>query len=234
MTTCPYCGREWELDVLEVWPEERTFQLVACCEEAEEEARADLADGEVPRQDFVAFFRDRTGLDVRQLVRGGLEAGLAYGNGGLTLDWGLELGPIDWATARAFIAEHHRHHGAPRGWRWGHAMRNGPELVAVATVGRPVARAYDPAEVVEVNRLAVNPTLPPGLAWNACSQLYGAAAREARRRGYRRIITYTLASEPATTLKAAGWQLEAELPARRRGWRGGQPIAAKRRWGRAL
>lgn len=40
---------------------------------------------------------------------------------------------------------------------------------------------------------------------NVCSFLYGAAARAARTLGYQKIITYTLDSEPGTTLRAAGW-----------------------------
>jgi hypothetical protein len=38
--------------------------------------------------------------------------------------------------------------------------------------------------------------------------LYGRAAREARRRGYDKVITYTLTEEEGTTLRAAGWTLE--------------------------
>ena len=41
---------------------------------------------------------------------------------------------------------------------------------------------------------------------NACSFLYGAAARAAFALGYRRIGTYILASEPGTSLSAAGWR----------------------------
>jgi hypothetical protein len=40
---------------------------------------------------------------------------------------------------------------------------------------------------------------------NACSKLYSAAKRAAQAMGYRRVLTYTLASEPGSSLKAAGW-----------------------------
>ena len=43
---------------------------------------------------------------------------------------------------------------------------------------------------------------------NACSQLYAAAWRAARALGYRRLITYTRADEPGTSLRAAGWRLD--------------------------
>jgi hypothetical protein len=47
--------------------------------------------------------------------------------------------------------------------------------------------------------------------------LYGACWRAARALGYRRAITYIEGDEPGTSLRAAGWLLVAQLPARR-GW----------------
>jgi len=37
--------------------------------------------------------------------------------------------------------------------------------------------------------------------------LYASAWRAARAMGYRRLITYTLAREPGTSLRAAGWRV---------------------------
>ena len=51
----------------------------------------------------------------------------------------------------------------------------------------------------EVTRLCTNG------AKNACSFLYGAAARAAAAMGYKRIITYTLESENGASLRASGW-----------------------------
>ena len=136
---------------------------------------------------------------------------------------------------------HHRH--APRppaGWRWGHGLRNGPDLVAVAMVGRPSARALGDGTVVEVTRLVVDPGLGR-LTWCACSSLYAAAAREARRRGFERVVTYTLQDELGTTLRAAGWEPVARVRAARRGWDrpsrprpGSSPTPAKVRWEKRL
>jgi hypothetical protein len=84
----------------------------------------------------------------------------------------------------------------------------------VAIVGRPVSRHLDDGWTVEVTRLCALEDTP-----NACSMLYAAAWRAARALGYRRCITYTLASEPGTSLTAAGWTLLGE--------RGGGP------WSRA-
>lgn len=76
-----------------------------------------------------------------------------------------------------------------------------------------------PTVTCEVNRLCVTASAEhPGLVWNACSMLYGAAAREARRRGFERVITYTLQAEPGDTLIAAGWQRVAAV--RGRSWNG--------------
>jgi hypothetical protein len=53
---------------------------------------------------------------------------------------------------------------------------------------------------------------------NTCSLLLGAAWRAARAMGYRRMITYTRADEPGTSLRAGGWQPVVVHPARP-GWR---------------
>lgn len=114
----------------------------------------------------------------------------------------MEIRQIRLAEANAFVIEHHRHHGEA----WGHkfslgAFKNG-KMVAVAIVGRPSGRRLDDGKTLEVTRLASDGTR------NACSALYGASAREAKRRGYSKIITFILQSEPGTSLKAAGWTLE--------------------------
>jgi len=69
--------------------------------------------------------------------------------------------------------------------------------------------------------------------------LYGWCAREAKRRGWRKIITYTRVDEAGTSLRAAGWNVEAKT--RGRGWRGGKRARSntnawidKVRWGKTL
>lgn len=71
----------------------------------------------------------------------------------------------------------------------------------VAIVGRPVSRHVQDGWTCEVTRLATDG------AKNACSMLYGAAWRAARALGWRRMVTYTLATEPGTSLVAAGWRV---------------------------
>jgi hypothetical protein len=82
------------------------------------------------------------------------------------------------------------------------------KVVAVAIVGRPVARRLQDGWTCELTRLASDGTR------NACSFLYGRAWRAARALGWRRMITYTLASEDGASLKAAGFKLIGTTPGR--------------------
>jgi len=112
----------------------------------------------------------------------------------------LKLQPITQKEANAFITEHHRHHLPPQGWKFGIAVNDGKKVVGVITVGRPVSRILDDGWTLEVTRCATDGTR------NAPSKLYGAAKRAAFALGYKRIITYTLQSEPGTSLFAANWK----------------------------
>lgn len=119
----------------------------------------------------------------------------------------LQLAPMSLKAASAFIAEHHRHNKPPQGGLFAVGARVGEKLVGVAIIGRPVARMLADGKTCEVTRLCTDGTP------NCCSLLYGAAARAAKALGYRRIITYILASEPGTSLRAAGWIKDADVKA---------------------
>lgn len=113
----------------------------------------------------------------------------------------LELRPVYRDEARAFIAQHHRHHGVPVGHLWFHGAHDDEGcLIGAAVVGRPVAKELDDHLTCEVTRLCTDG------APNACSLLYGAARRAALAKGYRRGLTYILSSEDGASLRAAGWQ----------------------------
>jgi hypothetical protein len=112
----------------------------------------------------------------------------------------LEISPIDFDQACAFIAKHHRHHLPPRGHKFSIAAVKDGDLVGVVMVGRPVSRVRDDGLTLEVTRLCTTGER------NACSILYGAAARAAFALGYRRIGTYILASENGASLRASGWR----------------------------
>lgn len=117
----------------------------------------------------------------------------------------MELRPISVKHASAFVAEHHRHHDAPRGAKFALAAwhanlgESQERLVGVVMVGRPVSRMLDDGRTAEVTRVATDGTR------NACSFLYGAAKRAAQAMGYRKVITYTLPEESGASLRAVGW-----------------------------
>ena len=115
----------------------------------------------------------------------------------------LEIVPISLKIANAFVLQYHRHHKASRGHKFSiGVIDGGGKLVGVCICGRPVSRRLDDGVTLEVNRLCTDGTK------NACSILYGAAYRAAMAMGYKKVITYILASEPGTSLKAAGYKCE--------------------------
>lgn len=110
--------------------------------------------------------------------------------------------------ANAFVAEHHRHHKPVVGHVFSIGAAESDRIVGVAIVGRPVSRRRDDGVTAEVTRLCTDGTK------DACSFLYGAAAKAAFALGFKRIGTYILAAEPGTSLTAAGWRLLYETPGR--------------------
>lgn len=116
----------------------------------------------------------------------------------------LRIIPIFQDEAFAFIRLHHRHHKPPVGSFAQVAVSLGDKVVGVAVIGRPVSRVLQDGFTAEVVRLCSDGTP------NVCSMLYSACWRICREMGYTRLITYILASEPGTSLKAAGWQIIGE------------------------
>lgn len=143
----------------------------------------------------------------------------------------MEIVPLTLKEANAFVANLHRHHKPCTGHRFSLGLRNNEgDLVGVAIVGRPVARAVDQYNVCEVSRLCTDGTR------NACSALYGACARVAKEMGFKYIQTYILESEPGTSLRASGWQSDGVVRKDGVGWNNrkgrtdSQPTEAKERW----
>lgn len=116
----------------------------------------------------------------------------------------LELKAVTLKEANSYVESHHRHHKPVVGHKYSIGCVADGQLVGVAIVGRPVSRYLDDGLTLEVNRLCTDGTK------NACSILYAAAARAARAIGYKKIITYILASEAGTSLRAAGWECMGE------------------------
>ncbi len=113
---------------------------------------------------------------------------------------------IDLAEANAFVSEYHRHHKPVVGHLFSLGASMGDKIVGVVIVGRPVSRIRDDGLTAEVTRLCTDGTK------NACSFLYGSAARAAFALGFKRIGTYILAAEPGTSLMATGWRMIGETP----------------------
>jgi hypothetical protein len=141
--------------------------------------------------------------------------------------------PITIADAREFIVQHHRHHKPPQSGLFACACAIGDVVNGVAIVGRPSSRLLQDGWTCEVTRLATDGTR------NACSILYSACWRAARALGYRKIITYTLASEGGASLRGAGWRIVCERAGggswsrKARPRIDSHPLQTKLRWERA-
>lgn len=120
----------------------------------------------------------------------------------------LHHGRIEFRDAAAFVSLHHRHHTPPVGHLFSLGAYEGDRLCGVVIVGRPVARGRQDGLTCEVTRLCTDGTK------DACSFLYGRAAKAALALGYRRIGTYTLASEAGASLRGAGWRCIGEVKGR--------------------
>lgn len=109
------------------------------------------------------------------------------------------------------------------------ACYNGEALCGVAICGRPVSRRLDDGLTLEILRCCTDGTR------NACSKLYGACCRIGFDMGYCRIITYTLAAESGTSLRATGFRFDGEAGGKQ--WTGQRrriyyvaPEQMKHRW----
>ena len=112
----------------------------------------------------------------------------------------LELQPITFREACHFVEMFHSHHLPPQGYKFAIAVNDGERVVGVVIAGRPVSRFLDDNWTLEVTRCCTD-----GSTKNVASKLYAAVVRAAKAMGYKRVITYTLAEEKGTSVRAAGW-----------------------------
>lgn len=151
---------------------------------------------------------------------------------------GLFVVPVEQAAANLWITEHHRHlkRVAKDRFRVGVADESG--LVGICQVGRPRARMIDQRSIVEVLRCCV--VEDPARAKNAVSLLLSRAARAAESLGFAKIITYILECESGSSLRAAGWHMEAaevgggEWGSKSRPRAPSEQTGKKQRWARNL
>ena len=111
--------------------------------------------------------------------------------------------PISQRAAKDWITATHRHLPAPVGDLYRVGLEIDGRLVAVGVAGRPCRMLQD-GRTAELTRIA---SAAP-VAVNACSRLYAALRRAGRCLGYVRYVTYTLPSEPGTSLRAAGFHFD--------------------------
>lgn len=146
----------------------------------------------------------------------------------------LRVRPLTLKQANTLVNDLHRHHKPVTGHRFSLGVYDGDRFCGAAIVGRPVARVVDQYAVAEVSRLVTDGTK------NACSILYAAAARACAAMGFDHIQTYTLATEPGTSLRAAGWTTDGTTSGGdwnnswRKGRRTDQPMEPKTRWRKTL
>lgn len=139
----------------------------------------------------------------------------------------LSAVPVTIREANAFVANYHRHNKPVQGARWAIGARWDGQLVGVAIVGRPVQWKLDPERTAEVLRVCTDgadrsTTDRRGANHTVgiCSFLYQRCWAAWRAMGGERLITYTLKSEPGSSLAGAGWRVVAEVPVNHgAGWR---------------
>lgn len=125
----------------------------------------------------------------------------------------LKVIPLTLKSANAYVEDFHRHNKPCVGHRFSiGALDENKNIVGVAIIGRPVARMLDDGLTAEVNRLCTNDGSPK----NVCSFLYARAWRIWQQMGGERMITYTLSTEPGSSLKGAGWHIMGETRKRKK------------------
>lgn len=126
---------------------------------------------------------------------------------------GLRAVPLSLREANEFVRQHHRHHGEVEGHKLAFGAEWNGKLIAVAILGRPVARNRDDGTALEALRLCTDGVKRPlgknrrgEITFvNAASFLYGRANKIAAAMGCR-IGTYILENERGVSLQAAGYR----------------------------
>ena len=128
----------------------------------------------------------------------------------------LSIIPLSLKEANEFVTKHHRHNKKCAGHKFSVGAMYKNELVGVVIVGRPVARKLDNRFTLEINRNCVLDSAPKG----TCSFLYSKAIKIWQSMGGKKIITYTLATESGSSLKAVNFKKERTVQTfkKNKGW----------------
>lgn len=108
----------------------------------------------------------------------------------------MKTKPVFLKEANEYVKKYHRHSAPVVGCRFAIGLEESEQLIGVAICGRPIARLLDDGKTMEVLRVCTDGTK------NANSFLYDKCRKIAVLMGYEKVITYTLASESGSSLKA--------------------------------
>ncbi|WP_218964525.1 XF1762 family protein [Lysinibacillus sphaericus] len=114
-----------------------------------------------------------------------------------------EVVPVTLKEAQQFVDQYHRHHKQPQGHKFSIGLQINNKLIGVVIAGRPVSRHLDNKQTLEVTRCCVIEGFK-----NAVSKLYSSVCKAAKAFGYKKVITYTLATETGSSMKAVGFMLD--------------------------
>ena len=112
----------------------------------------------------------------------------------------MNFQPISLKTANEFVLFNHRHNKPVTGHKFSIGLFDNDKLIGVAICGRPVARMADDGLTLEILRVCTDGTR------NANSMLYSRVKKIAQVMGYKKVLTYTLAEESGSSLRAVGAQ----------------------------
>jgi hypothetical protein len=140
--------------------------------------------------------------------------------------------PVERATVRRFIEQHHSHHHRPNTWVASLGVEDDGRLCCVVVLELPKARLLCVGNnTAEISRVASDRTR------HAASKGVAAMTRAALALGYTRLVSYTLLGEAGTSYTAAGWWPTAisaggswVRPSRQKAYRDSQQTGAKVRW----
>lgn len=111
----------------------------------------------------------------------------------------MKLAPCTVKAALKQVREWHRHLPELQGGLFAaQCIDDDGNCLGVAVAGNPAQEWQGTGRIV-ISRVATSG------AENACSMLYGALCRAAKALGYSEVWTYTLPTEPGTSLRAAGF-----------------------------
>ena len=255
---CPFCGDLWlnmvQIDYTPQSGRGIEFDLLnTCCEEFCTELERSIHDPWLNEgweylmesTNFRRALGEPLGLRQIYLRRDPLVDTPAQMDFGLVVKRWYKGCGLNQKDIKDFLRTNHRHNAPPVQWKFCHLIFNGKpskaSWVGVVWTGRPVARQIDHSTTLEVNRLCLDHNLNRALTWKAASLGYKAAAREAANRGYRKIITYTLAEEEdGKSLRYARWKKDGP-PTKGGSWNSPSrprtdkaPTSPKQRWSKPL